>query len=252
MQAEITDMRSTARAGLEATPPMVVQASALLLGQGKLETEIEIPLTATRFDMKYSGSLGPMGMLAFNAYAARVMPVRVTSGTMQAVRFSVVVRNGRSAGQVVPLYQDFKVALEDKKAKLPQEGGAFRGLVPGQQLQDPRRQPGQARRNPEGGPDQLSLSADGVVAAGILVCPEAGPGQGVREVVPSLRGRVARYSSTATSTVTIARSTACSRRAIPIRADAVIPGLAVLLLIATAPATAIQGPTAPPRRPTPA
>ena len=114
IQARITDVRSVARAG-SPTPPMLVHASALLLGQGKLETDIEIPLTAARFDMKYSGSLGPISMLAFNAYAEQVMPVRVTSGAMQSVRFAVVVRNGRSTGQVVPVYSDFKVALEDKK-----------------------------------------------------------------------------------------------------------------------------------------
>ena len=122
IQAEITDVRSAARAG-SPTPPMVVRASALLLGQGKLETEIEIPLTAPEFDMKYSGSLGPISMLAFNAYAEQVMPLRVTSGAMQSVRFSVVVRNGRSTGQVVPVYSDFKVALEDKKGNFLKKAG---------------------------------------------------------------------------------------------------------------------------------
>lgn len=120
--ARVTDIRTLPRTGNE-TPPMVVQASALVLGQGKLETIIEIPLTAARFDMKYSGTLGPMDMTMFNAYTARVMPMRVTGGSLQAVRLSVVVRNGRSVGQVVPLYRDFKVALEDKKASFLKKAG---------------------------------------------------------------------------------------------------------------------------------
>ena len=122
IEAQVTDIRTLARDG-KATPPMVVRASALVLGQGKLETTIEIPLTAARFDMNYSGTLGPMDMTAFNAYTARVMPMRLTGGTLQAVRVSVVVQNGRSVGQVVPLYQDFKVALEDRKAGFFKKAG---------------------------------------------------------------------------------------------------------------------------------
>jgi hypothetical protein len=95
----------------------------LLQGQGKLDVNIEIPLTAAQFDMKYSGSLGPIDMMAFNRYAEHVMPVRVSSGAMQSVRFSIVVRKGRSTGQVVPVYRDFKVALEDKKGSFLKKAG---------------------------------------------------------------------------------------------------------------------------------
>ncbi|MBP2648519.1 MAG: hypothetical protein H6Q77_2143 [Gemmatimonadetes bacterium] len=146
--AQVTDIRTVPRVG-ETTPPMVVQASALVLGQGKLETTIEIPLTAARFDMNYSGTLGPMDITAFNAYTARVMPMRLAGGTLQAVRVRVVVQNGRSVGQVVPLYQDFKVALEDKKAGFFKKAGlsvasffanAFkvRGENPGKAGEEPR------------------------------------------------------------------------------------------------------------------
>ena len=148
IKAQVTDIRTLARAG-KATPPMVVQASALVLGQGKLETTIEIPLTAARFDMHYSGTLGPMDITAFNAYTAQVMPMRLAGGTLQAVRVNVVVKNGRSVGQVVPLYQDFKVALEDKKAGFFKKAGlsvasffanAFkvRGENPGKAGEEPR------------------------------------------------------------------------------------------------------------------
>ena len=122
IQAQVTDVRTVARAG-SVTPPMLVLASALLQGQGKLDVNIEIPLTAAQFDMKYSGSLGPISMLAFNSYAEQVMPVRATSGAMQSIRFAVVVRHGRSTGQIVPLYSDFKVALEDKKGGFLKKAG---------------------------------------------------------------------------------------------------------------------------------
>jgi len=122
IQAQVTDVRTVARVGSPA-PLMLVRASALLQGQGKLDVHIEIPLTADQFNMKYFGSLGPISMMAFNTYAEQVMPVRATSGAMHSVRFSIVVRNGRSTGQVVPLYGDFKVALEDKQGSFLKKAG---------------------------------------------------------------------------------------------------------------------------------
>ena len=122
LRAEITDIRTVSTGG-KPVPPVVIQASALLLGQGRLDTRIEIPLTATRFDMKYSGSLGPMSLLALNQFATKVTGARVTSGEVRSVKFAVVVRNGRSTGQVVPVYRDFKIVLEDKDGSFIKKTG---------------------------------------------------------------------------------------------------------------------------------
>lgn len=122
IQVEIVDLKSSAAAG-SAAPPMVIKASALLLGQGKLETTIEIPLMASQFDMKYSGSLGPMDMTAINRLSEPVASMKLTGGSLQSLRFSMLVRNGRSAGQVTPLYRDFKVQLTDKKANAVKKAG---------------------------------------------------------------------------------------------------------------------------------
>ena len=122
VQAEIVDFKSgVPSAG--AAPPTVIKASALLLGHGKLEANIEIPLMASQFDMKYSGSLGPMDLTVINAFAEPVVSAKLTSGSLQSVRFSVVVRNGRSVGQVTPLYRDFKLQLTDKKANVFKKAG---------------------------------------------------------------------------------------------------------------------------------
>ena len=122
VHAEIVNLKSSATASGTA-PPTVIKASALLLGKGKLETVFEIPLTAPQYDMKYSGSLGPMDMAALNAFAEPVMGAKVTSGALQSVHFSVVVRNGRSSGQITPLYRDFKLQLTDKKANFVKKAG---------------------------------------------------------------------------------------------------------------------------------
>lgn len=113
----------TPRIGDKTPPPMLIDASAMLLGASKLETTIEIPLGAPRFDMKYSGSLGPMDMTVLNQFAAKVFSARIGSGNLQSVKFSVVVRNGRSTGQIVPIYRDFKIVLEDKKGNFLKKAG---------------------------------------------------------------------------------------------------------------------------------
>ena len=103
---------------------MVIKASALLLGKGKLETTIEIPLMAPQFDMKYSGSLGPMDLTAINAFCRTGRSRRSSrTGRCSRLRFSVVVRNGRSMGQITPLYRDFKLQLTDKKANVFKKAG---------------------------------------------------------------------------------------------------------------------------------
>ena len=122
VQAEIIDLKSGAAAG-SAAPPVVIKASALLLGKGKLETTIEIPLMASQFDMKYSGSLGPMDLTAISALSEPVASMKLTDGSLQSLRFSVLVRNGRSVGQVTPLYRDFKVQLTDKNANAVKKAG---------------------------------------------------------------------------------------------------------------------------------
>ena len=122
VQAEIVDLKSGAAAG-SAAPPVVIKASALLLGKGKLETTIEIPLMASQFDMKYSGSLGPMDLTAISALSEPVASMKLTDGSLQSLRFSVLVRNGRSVGQVTPLYRDFKVQLTDKNANAVKKAG---------------------------------------------------------------------------------------------------------------------------------
>jgi hypothetical protein len=122
VEARVTDIRTLPRAG-EALRPMTVSASALLFGAGKLETTIRIPLTAPRFDMTYEGTLGPMDITVVNALLERIMNARVTRGSLQSLRFSVAVRNGYSSGQVVPLYRDFKVQLEDKDGSFLKKAG---------------------------------------------------------------------------------------------------------------------------------
>lgn len=122
VHARIIGLKSPTTGG-KALPPTVVDASAMLLGAAKLETTIEIPLSAPRFDMKYSGTLGPMDMTVLNQFVAKSFSARIGSGKLQSVKFSVVVRNGRSTGQAVPVYRDFKIVLEDKKANFFKKAG---------------------------------------------------------------------------------------------------------------------------------
>jgi hypothetical protein len=64
-----------------------------------------------------------MDLTAISAFSEPVLSAKVTSGRLQSVKFSVVVRNGRSVGQITPLYQDFKLQLTDERANFIKKAG---------------------------------------------------------------------------------------------------------------------------------
>ena len=122
LRVDIANFATIGR-GSASAPPMSFHAIAMLQGTGRLETTIIMPLAARQFDMQYTGTLGPMNLEAFNRFAERRYQMKITSGTLSSVKFTVQVRNGRSTGTVVPVYDDFKVALQDKKGSFFKKAG---------------------------------------------------------------------------------------------------------------------------------
>ena len=87
----------------------------------------------------------------------------------------VVVQNGRSIGQVVPLYHDFKMALEDKKANFLKKAGLSIVSFFANTFKVRGDNPGKPGEKPVVGRYQLSLPAYGIPAADVLVCAPGGP-----------------------------------------------------------------------------
>jgi hypothetical protein len=94
--------------------PLVVTASARLMGAGRLEARLEIPLLSSSFDLRYHGTLGPMPFTDFNRFAAPNTGIRFDKGEVVGVEFSATVKDGRARGRVVPRYRDLGIGFTDR------------------------------------------------------------------------------------------------------------------------------------------
>jgi len=103
---------------MSAESPLVVTASARLMGSGLLSAVLEIPLLSDRFDMRYHGSLGPMLFTDFNRFAATNTAVKFTKGDVVGVDFSATVTGGTASGRVVPRYRDLGIGFTETGGSL--------------------------------------------------------------------------------------------------------------------------------------
>jgi hypothetical protein len=94
--------------------PMVMTASAKLMGSGHLSTELEIPLLADRFRMRYRGTLGRMPMVDFNRFIAVNTPAKVRQGEALGLAFDARIVDGHATGRLIPRYRDFKIGVNKK------------------------------------------------------------------------------------------------------------------------------------------
>ncbi len=94
--------------------PLVVTASARLMGSGRLEAQLEIPLLSSGFDLRYHGTLGPMPFADFNRFAGPNTGIRFDKGEVVGIEFSATVKDGRARGRVVPRYRDLGIGFTEK------------------------------------------------------------------------------------------------------------------------------------------
>jgi len=99
---------------MSAEQPLVVTASAKLMGAGLLAAVLEIPLLSKGFDMRYHGTLGPMAFTDFNRFAATNTDIRFDKGEVVGVEFFAVVTDGRARGRVIPRYRDLGIGFTAK------------------------------------------------------------------------------------------------------------------------------------------
>jgi hypothetical protein len=85
------------------------EATALLQRTGRLDVHFTVPLGAPRYDMAFSGKLGPMAATALNEFLERVYPWKIAKGQIQRITFQATVRNGVATGTVTPLYNDLSI-----------------------------------------------------------------------------------------------------------------------------------------------
>src|SRR5262249_54358333 len=78
------------------THPMVMNASADLMGAGRLSATLAISLLADHLRMRYCGTLGSMPLVDFNRFMALNMPIKVRQGEGIGLAFDARVRDGRA------------------------------------------------------------------------------------------------------------------------------------------------------------
>ena len=107
--------------------PMTLTARAQVQGVGRLDVRATVPLDGPRFDLSFSGALGPMPASAFNAFVVPTAALQVESGQVAGAAFSVSVRNGVATGTITPLFNDLTVSVTRSGSDGILGGGGFVG-----------------------------------------------------------------------------------------------------------------------------
>lgn len=94
-----------------------IHFAAEFMNGGTLTMDLQLPLTATSFSPKFSGSLTSMSLSKLNPFLEVAQHARITSGVCQSASVTVQVTNGKAKGSVRILYDDFKLAFLDKETK---------------------------------------------------------------------------------------------------------------------------------------
>ncbi|MBX9851240.1 MAG: DUF748 domain-containing protein [Cytophagaceae bacterium] len=96
--------------------PAVLTAETLILGKGKLNLRIEVPLLSDNFMCSYKGTFDGMDINGFNSVLA-FAGVKTESGRIEPSTFDVKVSGGHAEGNMKLIYQDLKIKVLDKEGK---------------------------------------------------------------------------------------------------------------------------------------
>jgi hypothetical protein len=105
--------------------PFRLVADARLMGAGAFHFELEMPLAADQFAMRYRGRLGPMDAAALNPFASDGAGVKFTRGRIEGISFEATVTGGRARGRVTPRWTNLGIELPGLDRK---NTGIFGGL----------------------------------------------------------------------------------------------------------------------------
>jgi hypothetical protein len=97
--------------------PLVLNATAALQHEGKLDAQFVVPLDAPRFTMTIRGRLGPMPATRLNEFLEEAMPWRLDKGRVESIAFTARVTNGVARGSVIPRYKDLAAQVTGEGSK---------------------------------------------------------------------------------------------------------------------------------------
>ena len=91
--------------------------------KGHIEVAMAIPLAASDFSLRYSGSLGPMNAEELNGFLVPCEHRRITSGHIISATYDVGVQAGHARGTLHARYQNLAISLLNKNT------GSSRGIL---------------------------------------------------------------------------------------------------------------------------
>ena len=94
--------------------PLYIQA--LVMGEGSMNLELELPLEGNLHDFKCSGSVGAMKLSPLNDMLEPAINMKFNKGNLNRMTFSFTATDNVSKGWMEFLYQDLDVALLKKES----------------------------------------------------------------------------------------------------------------------------------------
>ena len=95
------------------------------MGVAPFHFELEMPLLADQFTMRYRGRLGAMDAAALNPFASDGAGVKFTRGRIEGISFDATVASGRARGRITPRWTNLGIELPGLDRK---NTGIFGGL----------------------------------------------------------------------------------------------------------------------------
>jgi len=106
--------------------PLLINAKALLMGEGDLAVDFSFNLGSPDNAFSYEGNLGPMDMTLLNLMLEDVAGVKINSGYNQSLNMMVQADDDHAEGVMRFRYNDLNVTLIDQETK---KAGFLRGIT---------------------------------------------------------------------------------------------------------------------------
>jgi len=112
------------KAALQKSNMATAQLQSYLMNCGKLDVQLGLNLTDANASFTYKGHMNPMDLRKVNPVAAPLGMVKLSSGKLKSLDFSINADKTKAIGNVMVLYNDLKISVlkKDDENKLKKMG----------------------------------------------------------------------------------------------------------------------------------
>lgn len=99
----------------DASAVILIRGQGAIMNAAECKVLMTIPVVSPDYSLHYSGSLGAMDLVRFNAFLEHARHARIQSGKLKGGSFDIDVTGGQARGRVEATYEDLKIALLDQR-----------------------------------------------------------------------------------------------------------------------------------------